>query len=83
MPRKPIGWGAPPLAAGLGRAGFRSRSLQVQRQQPREDFIIAQVDRPAVGGEHGLVQFAMRVVQPRGPLVVEVGQGAVMRLIVE
>ena len=32
------------------------RPLQVQRQQPRQDLLVAQVVRPAVGVEHGRVQ---------------------------
>ena len=54
--------GLSPVNRGVG--GF-PRSFQVQRQQPRQDFIIGQVNRPAVRGEHRRVQRAVRQVEPR------------------
>ncbi len=41
------------------------RPFQVQRQQPRQDFNIGQIDRPAVRGEDRRVQRAVRQVEPR------------------
>ena len=50
------------------------RPFQIERQQPREDFVVRQIRRPAIGGEHGRVQRPVRQVEPRRPRVVEVGQ---------
>ncbi len=41
---------------------------------------IRNVVRPAVSIQHGLVQFAMRQLQPRGILVVEVGERALLEI---
>ena len=43
-------------------------------QQPREDVFVREISGPAVGGEHGLVEAAVSVVQLRRALVVEVCQ---------
>ncbi len=56
-----------------------SRPLQVQFQQPRQNFIIAQIGRAAISGEDRLVQLAMRVLQPRWILIVEIGQRALLQ----
>jgi hypothetical protein len=52
------------------------RPRQVQRQQPRQHLHIRQILRPAVGGEHGRIQPAMRGGQPRRTGVAEVAERA-------
>ena len=64
-----------PTGSGSGLA-----PLQVQRQQPLQDLLVAQVVRPAVGVEDRLVQLPVGQVQPGRALVVEVGQGALLQL---
>jgi hypothetical protein len=49
---------------------------KVELKEPGQDILIAQVFRPAVGGEHGVVQFPVSVLQPGGIFVVQDGQGA-------
>lgn len=52
------------------------RPLQIERQQPRQDLVVAQVVRPAVGLEYRRVEPLVRLVEPVGALVVEVRQRA-------
>ena len=52
------------------------RPLHIQLQQPRQYLIIAEVGRPTIGRQDRFIESALRVVQPRQPLVVEAGQGA-------
>ena len=52
---------------------------QIERQQPRQDLLVGERRGPAVGGEDRGVELAMRVVEPRGPRVVEVGERALPR----
>jgi hypothetical protein len=56
------------------RCCARAGPLQVERQQPLKDLLIREIVGPAVGIEHGRVEFAVRHVEPRRPLVVEVGE---------
>lgn len=49
--------------------------FQIERQQPRQNIVIAQVIRPAIGGKDGGIEFLVDVVEPGGALVVEVGEG--------
>ena len=52
--------------------------LQIQRQQPREDHLVGHlraVVLPAIGRRDCHVQGLVRVVEPGGALVVEIGQG--------
>ena len=55
---------------------LRRRSLQIRRQQPSENLIIAEIDLPAISREHRCIEFLMGIVEPRRPLIVEVGQRA-------
>jgi hypothetical protein len=48
------------------------RSLQVQGQELLQQFVVREVGIPSVCLEYGLIQPAMRISQPRRPLVVEV-----------
>lgn len=57
------------------------RPFQIQRQQPRQDLLIRQFARPAVGGEYGGVEAAMGGGQPRRARVVEVGERALLQLL--
>jgi len=52
----------------------------IQGEQALEDIGIGESGRPAVGGKDGFVEHAMRIGQPRGPLVVEVGKRAILAL---
>lgn len=36
--------------------GLRGGALQIERQQPRQNLLVAHVVRPAVGSQHRLVQ---------------------------
>ncbi len=56
------------------------RPFQIQRQQPRQNLLVAQIVRPAVGVEDGSVEPLVRGVQPRRPRIVEVGEGAFLQL---
>jgi len=51
-------------------------ALEVEREQAREDFLVGDIGRPAVGVEDGIVEFAMGEGQPCGALVVQVGERA-------
>ena len=44
-----------------------------------EDVLIGGVGRPSVGGEDGAVEFAVRVLEPSGIFVIEVGEGALLQ----
>jgi len=48
--------------------------FQIECQQFGQEFIIAEPQRPAVGGEDGGVEFLVGEVEPSGALVVEVGE---------
>ena len=50
----------------------------VELEQAGEDFLIADIGRPTVGGKDGPVEFAVSVLQPRGTFVVEIGEGALL-----
>lgn len=50
------------------------RPFQIQRQQPLQNFLIAQVVGPAVRIEHRPVQPLVSQRQPRRPLIVQIGQ---------
>src|SRR5271154_6866869 len=54
----------------------------VQGEKTGKDFLFWQVCRPAVGRENCLVEGAMRVRQPFGALVVEVGQSALTQFFI-
>src|SRR3972149_2860867 len=54
--------------------------LQVQRQQPFENFLVTQSMRPAVCIEDSRIEFLVRQVEPRRALVVQVGQRALLEL---
>ena len=57
---------------------LRRRAFEVERQEPRQRFLFGHIGRPAIGGGDRGVEIAMRVVEPGRPLVVEVGQGALL-----
>ena len=50
-------------------------SFQVELKESGKNILIAQIFRPAVGGEHGVVEFAVGVLQSGGIIVVQVRQG--------
>ena len=58
------------------RRGNKMSRRQIQREQFFKNFIIAHGGVPAVGGEDCRVEFAVRVVEPRRALVVEIRQRA-------
>ncbi len=43
-------------------------TFQIERQQPRQDFFVAQVVGPAVGVQHGFIELTMGHIQPGGTL---------------
>jgi hypothetical protein len=45
----------------------------VELKESGQNILIAQIFRPVVGREHGVVEFAMSVLKPRGIFVVQVG----------
>ena len=55
------------------------RSFYVEMKELGQNILIAQIFRPAVGGEYGDVQFPVSVLQPRGVLVVQVRQCALLQ----
>ena len=63
-----------------GSGGFGSCAPEVQREKAFEDLFVAQVGGPAVSGGDGGIQFPVRVVEPRGALVVEPGERALFQL---
>src|SRR5437667_5536908 len=62
----------PPPASGPNL--FSARPLQVQLQGRRQQVVVAHRRVPAVGGEYCAVEPAVRLLEPFGFLVVEVGQ---------
>ncbi len=54
------------------------RTLLVQLKQPPQYLVIVQAARPTVRRSHGLVEFAVRVVEPSWTLVVEIGEGSLL-----
>jgi hypothetical protein len=50
------------------------RSVQHGKNESLENLLILQVHQPAVCGEDGFIEFAVRQVEPRRALGVEVGQ---------
>jgi hypothetical protein len=60
------------------RASLRRSALLVELEQPLQDLLVREIDRPAVGLGHGGIQIAVRIVEPRGALVVEIGERALL-----
>jgi hypothetical protein len=56
------------------------RPLKVERQQPREDFVVGKVGGPVVGGGDGGVEALVGEVEPGGAGVVELGERALGEL---
>ena len=50
------------------------RPLPVQRQQPREDLLVAEIRWPAIARGDGRIERAVRASEPRGPGVVQRGE---------
>jgi hypothetical protein len=48
----------------------------IQREKPREDFLVGKVGGPAVGGENRFIQSTVGVGEPLRAGVVELGEGA-------
>ena len=48
--------------------GLRSRALQVQRQQPGERVLLAEIGGPAIGGSDRGIELAMGIIGPGRPL---------------
>ena len=63
--------------------GLGCRPFVIQGQEAGQDFFFREGGGPSVGGEDGLVEGAMGVVEPGalafGALVVEVGEGTVLQ----
>src|SRR5438132_6882772 len=49
------------------------RPLQIQLQKRRQQIVIAHLCVPAVGGEYCAIEPAVRLLEPSGLMVVEVG----------
>ena len=56
------------------RTSLRRSAFLVELEQPLEDLLVGEIGRPAVGLCHGGIQIAVSSVEPRGALVVEIGQ---------
>ena len=54
----------------------RRRPLKIAREQPLQHLVIADLGRPAVGGEDGGVERCVEVGEPGGAFVVEIRQRA-------
>ena len=63
-----------------GRLALCRRPLQVQSQQPAEYVLVAEVARPAVGGEDGGGELLVGEAQPGRALVVEVSWSPLLQL---
>ena len=55
-----------------------SSALAIQRQQAFQDIGIAQVLRPTVGSQDGLIECPVGILKPLWTLVVEVRQSALL-----
>ena len=70
----------------LGCQGYTSQvglirgALGVELEKAGEGVLTGDVFGPAVGGEDGVVEFAVGVLQPGGGFVVEVGEGAILQV---
>ena len=62
------------------RLPLRRFTLQVQLQQTDEHLRVVHLIRPAVGLKDGSVEGGVRVGEPGGALVVEIGQRALLQL---
>jgi hypothetical protein len=51
---------------------------QVEREQPLQNLLVAEVGRPAVGGGDGSVEAAVGQGEPGGTLVVQVRERALL-----
>jgi hypothetical protein len=51
----------------------------VQGEQALADLLVGEVDGPAIGSGHGFVELLVREIEPGRPLVVEVGQRALLQ----
>lgn len=67
--------GTPETVTGSLDSGFCC-ALEIEFEKFGEEVVIRDVGGPAVGREDGLVEFFVGQVEPRGALVVEVGEGA-------
>ena len=67
---------------GFDAAGSRGRLLSsspvVEGEKTGEDFVACEGGGPSVGGEDGFIESAVRVCEPLGALVVEVGEGSLL-----
>ena len=68
------------LSCALCVSGLRvgSSPFQIQREEFRENLLIAHLGVPAVGGEDGGVELLVGEGEPGRALVVEVRQGALL-----
>ena len=60
-----------------------ARALQVERQQAAQDFFVGHrrgVIRPVIGGGYGGIERLVRMVEPGGTGVVEIGQRALFQV---
>lgn len=58
---------------------LRRGALVIESEQPLQEFRIGERGRPAMGGEDGLIQFAVSIHQPGGARVVEIREGAALQ----
>jgi hypothetical protein len=68
-----------PSRRTTGGLSPRRRPFQVERQQPRQRVLLAYIVRPAIGRRNRPVEVAMRVVEPRRALVVQIGQCSLLQ----
>ena len=60
----------------MSAGGRFSGAAEIEFEECGEEFVVGHGRRPAVGGEDGVVELAVDVVEPGGALVVEIGEGA-------
>jgi len=56
----------------------RVRALKVEGEEPAQDLFVAEVARPAVSVEHGVVESVVRQVEPGRLGVVQGGERAAL-----
>ena len=66
----PANWPSTLIAGG---------TFEIEGQEARERNLLGNVGRPGIGSGDRHVEVAMRVIEPGGPLVVEIGQSALFQ----
>ena len=57
----------------LSRSFFFGGSLQIEREEPFKNFFVAQIGWPSIRGGNGGIELRVRVREPGGTFVVEIG----------